>query len=62
MVDGKPVKLVAKAPVKGRQKAPGSKKPGRPEIYPKAFVNVLSEIWVLFDYQCGKLLAPSSGG
>jgi len=44
LVDDKPVKLVAKAPAKGRQKAPGSKKQGRLEIYPKTFVNVLSEI------------------
>ena len=44
------------------QKAPGSKKPGRPKTSPKAFVNVLSEIWVLFDYQCGKLPVPLMRG
>ena len=57
-MDGKPVKLVAKAPAKGRQKVPGSEKRGRAETYPKAFVKVLSEIWVFFDCQCGKLLSP----
>jgi len=55
---GKPVKYVAKPPVQGRQKAPGSKKTGRPEKYHKAFVAVLSDIWEFFDFQCGKLLAP----
>jgi len=58
IVDGKPVKSIGKVPAKGHKKAPGSKKTGRPEIYTKAFVKVLSEIRVLFDYQCGKLLAP----
>ena len=54
----KTVKLIAKEPVKGRQKAPGGNKTGRPEKYHKAFVKILKEIWELFDYQCGKLLAP----
>ena len=58
LVDGKPVKFVAKAPSKARQKASGGKKAGRTETYDKAFVKVLSDIWELFDYQCGKLLAP----
>jgi hypothetical protein len=56
--DGKSVKYIAKPPVKGRQKASGSKKTGRPEKYHKAFVKVLLGIWEFFDYQCGKLLAP----
>ena len=55
---GKPVKYVAKPPVQGRRKAPGSKKTGRPEKYHKAFVTVLSGLWEFFDFQCGKLLAP----
>src|SRR5215469_8494463 len=55
---GKPVKFIAKPPVKGCIKAPGGKKTGRPEKYNKAFVKVLSAVWELFDYQCGKLLAP----
>ena len=52
------VKFVAKEPVKGRQKAHGGKKTGRPEKYHKTFVRILKEIWELFDFQCGKLLAP----
>jgi len=52
------VKFVAKEPAKGRQKAPEGKKTGRPEKYHAAFVKILTEIWELFDYQCGKLLAP----
>ena len=55
---GKTVKYTAKPPVKGRKKAPGSKKTGRPEKYDKAFVKVLADIWDFFDSQCGKLLAP----
>jgi len=55
---GKSVKYIAKPPVKGHQKAPGSKKTGRPEKYHKTFVEVLKAIWELFDFQCGKLLAP----
>ena len=58
LVDGKHVKFVANAPAKAHQKASGGKKTGRPETYTKAFVKVLSGIWELFDYQCGKLLAP----
>ena len=58
LVGGKHVKFVAKTPVKARQKVLGGKKTGRPETYTKAFVKVLSDIWELFDYQCGKLLAP----
>ena len=52
LVGGKPVKIVVKAPLKARQKVSGCKKTGRPEIYTKAFVKVLSGIWELFDYQC----------
>jgi len=52
------VKFIAKEPVKGRQKASGGGKTGRPEKYHKAFVKALKEIWELFDFQCGKLLAP----
>ena len=55
---GKPVKFVAKGPVKGRKRVPGGKKTGRPEKYDKAFVDILRAIWELFDYQCGKLLSP----
>ena len=54
----KSIKYVAKPPVQGRQKAPGSRKTGRPEKYHKAFVTVLSGLWEFFDFQCGKLLAP----
>ena len=57
-LDGKPVKFAAKEPAKGRQKACGGKKTGRPEKYAKAFCEVLKSIWELFDCQCGKLLAP----
>jgi hypothetical protein len=56
--NGKSVKYIAKPPIKGRDKASGGKKPGRPEKYHKAFVTLLKEIWELFDFQCGKLLAP----
>ena len=56
--NGKSVKYVAKPPSKGTHKAPGRNKTGRPEKYHKTFVKVLSNIWELFDYQCGKLLAP----
>jgi hypothetical protein len=52
------VKFIAKEPVKGRQKVPGGTKTGRPEKYHKTFVKILKEIWELFDFQCGKLLAP----
>ena len=52
---GKSVKFVAQEPVKGRRKAPGG---GRPEKYHAAFVEALKAVWELFDYQCGKLLAP----
>jgi len=54
----KTVKFIAKEPVRGRQKAPGGGKTGRPEKYHKAFVKILKEIWELFDFQCGKLLSP----
>jgi hypothetical protein len=56
--DGKPVKYIAKPPIKARDKAPKSKKTGRPEKYHKAFVTVLLNLWEFFDFQCGKLLAP----
>jgi len=55
---GKSIKYVAKEPVKGSSKAPGGKKTGRPEKYNEAFLKVLKDIWELFDFQCGKLLAP----
>jgi len=58
LVSGKLVKAVAKPPVKGRDRAVGGKKTGRPEKYHAAFVAVLASIWELFDFQCGKLLAP----
>ena len=55
IVGSKPVKFVAAAPAKGRQKAPGGKKTGRPEKYSQAFCGALKNIWELFDCQCGKL-------
>ena len=55
---GKLVKYTAKPPVKGRRKAPGGAKAGRPEKYHKAFVRALTAVWELFDFPCGKLLAP----
>jgi hypothetical protein len=55
---GKLVKYTAKPAVKSRHKAPAGKKTGRPEKYHKAFVKALIDIWELFDFQCGKLLAP----
>ena len=55
---GKSVKYIAKPLVKSRNKAPGGRKTGRPEKYHNAFVEVLTAIWELFDFQCGKLLAP----
>jgi hypothetical protein len=55
---GKPVKYIAKPALKGRKKAFTSKKTGRPEKYHRAFVEVLLDIWELFDFQCGKLLSP----
>ena len=55
---GKTVKYIAQEPAKGRQKACGDTKTGRPEKYTKAFLTVLKDIWELFDCQCGKLLAP----
>jgi hypothetical protein len=56
--DGKTVKYIAKPPAKDRLKATGGKETGRPKKYHKAFLKVLADIWELFDYQCGKLLAP----
>ena len=58
VLDGKSVKYVAKEAVKGRKKPQGGKKTGRPERYNEAFFETLKGIWELFDYQCGKLLAP----
>ena len=58
----KSVKYITKPSVKGLHKAPGNKKTGRPEKYNKVFVKLLSEIWNLFDFQCGKLLAPLMRG
>jgi hypothetical protein len=58
VIGGKTVKFVAKEPVKRGRKAPGGKKTGRPEKYNAPFVKVLTSIWELFDYQCGKLLSP----
>ena len=55
---GKPVKFVAKEPLECRQKPCGGKETGRPDKYHKAFVKALKAIWELFDFQCGKLLAP----
>jgi hypothetical protein len=58
VLNGKLIKYVAKEPVKGRKKAQGGKKTGRPGKYNDAFFEVLKGVWELFDYQCGKLLAP----
>jgi len=58
VLDGKLVKYAAKEPAKGRQKATASKKTGRHGKYNEAFFEVLKGVWELFDYQCGKLLAP----
>ena len=58
VIKGKTVKFVAKEPVKDRKKPSGGRKTGRPEKYDKHFLKALKEIWRLFDYQCGKLLAP----
>ena len=58
VLGSKPVKFVAKEPAKGRQKAPGGKKTGRPEKFHQAFATMLKAVWELFDCQCGKLLAP----
>jgi hypothetical protein len=55
---GKPVKYIAKPASEGRKKASKGIKTGRPETYNKAFVDVLRAVWELFDFQCGKLLAP----
>jgi hypothetical protein len=55
---GKLVKYTAKPPPRTEKKATKGKKTGRPEKYTKAFVHALKDIWDLFDYQCGKLLAP----
>jgi hypothetical protein len=52
------VKYVAKPPARGRGNAPKGIKTGRPEKYHKGFVKILIRIWELFDFQCGKLLAP----
>jgi len=54
----KPVKCIAKPPLKARDKAPKSKKTGRPEKYNKPFATVILSLWEFFDFQCGKLLAP----
>jgi hypothetical protein len=51
---GKPVKCAVKPAVKGSR----GQKTGRPEKYRKAFVKALTDIWELFDFQCGRLLAP----
>jgi hypothetical protein len=59
---GKPVTFIAKPPVKGSKKAPGGKKIGRPVKHHPAFVHVLTDIRELFDFQCGKLLAPLMRG
>jgi hypothetical protein len=53
-IDGKPVKLVAAAPRKKRDKG---KRGGRPTKYDAAFVVVLADIWEHNEYQCGKLLS-----
>ena len=60
MVDGKVVKLVAKVPVKGRQKAPRSKKRGRPETYPQAFVKGFQKSGCSLTAIAGRRLKASS--
>jgi hypothetical protein len=62
VIGGKTVKFVAKEPARGRRKASGGKKTGRPEKYNATFVKILKGIWKLFDYQCGKLLSPLMKG
>jgi len=57
-VEGKLIKFTAKPAVQGRKKALKGKRTGRPEKYIPALVKVLRDIWELFDFQCGKLLAP----
>jgi hypothetical protein len=57
-VNGKLIKFTAKPAVQDRGKALRGKRTGRPEKYIPALVKVLREIWELFDFQCGKLLAP----
>jgi hypothetical protein len=62
LLNRKSVKIIAKPSVKGRYKASGGIKTGRPEKYHTAFVKVLTDIWDFFDFQCGKLLAPLMRG
>jgi len=62
IVEGKCVKYVAKESVKHRQEPQKGKKIGRPEKYNKVFLMVLKDIWELFDFQCGKILAPLMRG
>jgi len=58
LTGGEIIKYTAKPAVQGYGKAPKGKKTGRPEKYNPAFVAVLQAVWELFDFQCGKLLAP----
>jgi hypothetical protein len=52
------LKYTAKPPIKARDKAPKSKKTGRPEKRHRAFAAVLLGPWEFFDFQRGKLPAP----
>lgn len=56
--DGKLLKLVANEHSKKRRKIRKKAGGGRPEKYHAAFLKTLATIWVFFDFQCGKLLAP----
>jgi hypothetical protein len=56
-INGKMVRLVAGAPRAGT-KSSGKKRKGRPGKYTGPFLTVLKEVWKLFSFRCGKLLAP----
>jgi hypothetical protein len=58
LINGKSVKLIAKNPAKAPKNARGGTKRGRPKKYTAAFASLLCDIWELFEWRCGKLLAP----
>jgi hypothetical protein len=51
-----------KHPVFERRRTQKSKKMGRPEQYTPDFIKTLAAIWKLFDFPCGRLLAPLMQG
>jgi hypothetical protein len=57
-INGKSVKLIAKSPPQARKKPSEGTKRGRPKKYTHAFARVVYDIWELFEWRCGKLLAP----